>query len=106
MNISATMINNVLTIKILCEIESNSIGNLCTEADKLIMEHKAPLLELDISQVKYMGSSGFIFILDRYKKQRELGGKFKLLNPTKQAMKLLQLAGVDKIVEISQEVTE
>ena len=47
-----------------------------------------------------MDSSGLGLVLGRYKKQADIGGKFKIINPSRRVMQILQLAGVEKFIRI------
>ena len=92
--------NDVLNIKIKGDIDHHTAKNARTEVDNLILENNPQQLELDLSEVEFMDSSGLGLVLGRYKKQSEFGGKMKIINPTKRIYQILQLAGVEKIIKI------
>ena len=59
-------------------------------------------LVLDLSGVSFMDSSGLGLILGRYTKAVELGIVFKVVNPTPQIRKILDLAGTERLIKIEQ----
>ena len=71
--------------------------------DRLFIERPRELV-LDLSRVSFMDSSGLGLILGRYSKASELGVSFRISNPTEQTKKILDLAGVERIVRVSSDV--
>ncbi|MBE6598870.1 MAG: STAS domain-containing protein [Ruminococcaceae bacterium] len=57
-------------------------------------------LVLDLSRVAFMDSSGLGLILGRYTKAAELGISFRVVNPNRQIRKILDLAGMERLVRI------
>lgn len=55
---------------------------------------------MDLSRVEFMDSSGLGLILGRYQIATELGIDFKIISPTERVMKILRLAGCEKILDI------
>jgi stage II sporulation protein AA (anti-sigma F factor antagonist) len=68
--------------------------------DKEIFLTRPRVMVLELSEVDFMDSSGLGLILGRYTRMREVGGLLKLSNPTPQTVKILALAGVDKLIPI------
>ena len=92
--------NDVLNIKIKGDIDHHTAKDVRADIDKLIVENNPKELDLDLSEVEFMDSSGLGLVLGRYKKQIEFGGRMKIINPTKRIFQILQLAGVEKIIKI------
>ena len=63
-------------------------------------------LILDMSNVKFMDSSGIGMIIGRYKTVTALGGKLSILTPTKEADRLLKMSGIYKIVKSYSNIEE
>lgn len=92
--------NGVLKIKLTGEIDHHSIRVVREEIDKEIFFYRAKTVIIELSGIDFMDSSGLGLILGRYTKVVELGGKLKILNPTDNILKILNLAGTEKIIPI------
>ena len=100
MEIISDVKDGVLYIKLSGDIDHHSAKSVRDSVDDLIRRNNPPELELDLSAVDFMDSSGLGLVLGRYKKQTDMGGKMKIVNPTRRVMQILQLAGVEKIIRI------
>ena len=58
-------------------------------------------LVLDLSRVGFMDSSGLGLILGRFSTASDLGITFRVCDPTEQTRKILDLAGMERIVRIT-----
>ena len=56
---------------------------------------------LDMCNVKFMDSSGIAVILRINKRMRELGGRLWVENVPKQPMRVLDAAGIERIIRIT-----
>ena len=100
MEIISNVKDGVLYIKLSGDIDHHSAKGVRDSVDDLIRRNNPAELELDLSAVEFMDSSGLGLVLGRYKKQTDMGGKMKIINPTRRVMQILQLAGVEKIIKI------
>ena len=100
MEIISNVKDGVLYVKLAGDIDHHTAKNVRDAVDDLIRKNNPAELELDLSAVEFMDSSGLGLVLGRYKKQTDMGGKMKILNPTRRIMQILQLAGVEKIIKI------
>jgi stage II sporulation protein AA (anti-sigma F factor antagonist) len=91
---------DTLLIKLSGEIDHHSAKAIREEVDKRLYLHCAKNVIIDLSGIEFMDSSGLGLILGRYTKAVELGGKLKLLNPTENVLKILKLAGTEKLIPI------
>ena len=57
-------------------------------------------LTLDLSRVEFMDSSGLGLILGRFNKASEIGTEFTLLNPADSVRKILDVAGIARVIKI------
>jgi len=92
--------DGILFVKLSGDIDHHSAKSVRDAVDDLIRKNNPVELELDLSAVEFMDSSGLGLVLGRYKKQTDMGGKMKIVNPTRRIMQILQLAGVEKIIKI------
>ena len=100
MEITSNVKDGALYVKLSGDIDHHSAKSVRDSVDDLIRRNNPVELELDLSAVDFMDSSGLGLVLGRYKKQTDMGGKMKIVNPTRRVMQILQLAGVEKIVRI------
>ena len=88
-----------LAVRIAGEIDHHGAKRARSDIDALLGAHNPAELCLDLSQVEFMDSSGLGLVLGRYKKQSDLGGSMRIINPTRRVAQILSLAGVDKIIK-------
>lgn len=90
----------LLAVRILGEIDHHSALGLRQGIDALIAENRPSRLIMDLSRVDFMDSSGLGLILGRYAEVKKVGGDMVVLNPSKNVMKILKLAGADRMIKI------
>ena len=100
MEIISNVKDGVLCVKLSGDIDHHSAKTVRDSVDNLIRKNNPAELELDLSAIEFMDSSGLGLVLGRYKKQTDMGGKMKIVNPTRRVLQILQLAGVEKIIKI------
>ena len=100
--------DSTVKIKLIGEIDHHSARTVREEIDKEIFLRRAKTVMIDLSGIDFMDSSGLGLILGRYTNVNQLGGKLKLVNPSKSVMKILELAGTEKMipVEFDKEVSK
>ncbi|NLV49545.1 MAG: STAS domain-containing protein [Clostridiales bacterium] len=57
---------------------------------------------LDLSGLQFMDSSGIALILRTYRKMNELEGRLRVTNVPPQPMKVLDAAGIERLIEIKE----
>jgi stage II sporulation protein AA (anti-sigma F factor antagonist) len=55
----------------------------------------------DLKRLSFMDSSGIAIIVKTYKKMNRVGGAFAVENVAKQPMRVLDAAGLDRLIKIS-----
>ena len=90
----------LLAVRVLGEIDHHSALNLRQGIDGLIAEKRPERLILDLSRVDFMDSSGLGLILGRYAEVKKIGGDMVVINPNKNVMKILKLAGAERMIKI------
>ena len=63
-------------------------------------DHRPHCLVIDLSDVTFLDSSGISLILQMHKRQQRAGGAVVITNPPQFIRKLLELTGVDQVVEV------
>ncbi len=84
------------------EIDHHSAREMRDNIDRLIFLHRPDTLILDLAGIEFMDSSGLGLILGRYRKMCEYKGQTFICNASERTMKILKMAGVDKIIKSTQ----
>ena len=90
----------ILTAKILGDIDHHSAKAVRQKIDNSMFQHKPSLVLLDLRSVDFMDSSGLGLILGRYNTANELGAEFRICSPSRNVKKILELAGIERIIKI------
>ena len=98
--IKTEVARDTLRVTLACEIDHHSAKGIREEIDDLLFAHRPRTLILSLSEVSFMDSSGLGLILGRLTRMEELGGKLILEDPTRQTLKILRLAGLDKKIKV------
>ena len=91
---------HVLKIKIRGDIDHHSAKGIRDKIDNEIFSKRPSMVVLDLSVVEFMDSSGLGLIMGRYANSKEIGANFLIYKPCKKVKKILELAGVERIMEI------
>lgn len=89
----------VLVATVSGEVDHHAAKELMSELGREIDAVLPAKLELDLSGVGFMDSSGIAVVLRTWKHMRRLGGNMILRGVPLQAAKVLKAASVDKLVE-------
>ncbi len=89
-----------LTVRIRGEIDHHTAVSIRQGIDTLLFERQPKKLILDLSAVSFMDSSGLGLIMGRVSVMRELGGTLTVWDPSRETRKILDLAGMDRLLSI------
>jgi len=89
-----------LVVKLNGEIDHHSASDIREGIDKMIAQSRPKTLVLELSDIDFMDSSGLGLVLGRYRRLSEIGSKMFIKDPSARTEKILQMAGVDKLVKI------
>ncbi|MBQ7353084.1 MAG: anti-sigma factor antagonist [Clostridia bacterium] len=92
--------NKVLTVRIIGDIDHHSARGVREKIDYIIFDKKPILVLLDLSAVEFMDSSGLGLILGRYTISKDIGADFKIIRPSSNVKRILDLAGIDRLMKI------
>ena len=90
----------LLKIKLRGEIDHHSAAAVRTAIDDMIRAKRPAELLIDMSAVDFMDSSGLGLIMGRYNTMKEIGGKVTVSDPTPATEKIMNLAGMERIIKI------
>lgn len=89
-----------ITISLVGEIDHHGAAVIRHEIDEMLMKKRPMTLNIDLSGVDFMDSSGLGLIMGRFSLMTKLGGETVVINPSPRAKKILTLAGMEKIIRI------
>ena len=89
-----------MTARICGEIDHHSAREIRREIDDNFEASGAEALALDMSRVRFMDSSGLGLILGRFSRVQASGGSFAVVDPSESVRRVLDIAGVGRIVDI------
>lgn len=90
----------VLEIKLGGEIDHHSAVRVRADIDGIIFEQRPRRVILDLSEISFMDSSGLGLIMGRYTLIKDFGGVLILRSPTAAVMRILTLAGMERMIGI------
>ena len=95
--------DKLLTLKITEELDHHTVEKIRRKSDFEIERYIPSKVVLDFNGVSFMDSAGIGLILGRYKNVSILGGKLEVVNVNNQVIKILNMSGLSKIIEIKEE---
>lgn len=95
--------NKVLILKIKDELDHHTVEKLRRKADYEIERYIPRKVIFDFNNVTFMDSAGIGLILGRYKNISILGGKLEVVNVSSQVIKILDMSGLSRLIEIKEE---
>jgi len=81
------------------EVDIYSIGKFRESIEDKIRT-QAPEIILDCTELSYMDSTGMGVLIELRNKAKDMGQKIIMMNPRPNIKKLLNITGVDKIIDI------
>lgn len=93
--------DGILTARIGGDIDHHSAKRMREGIDLKLFELKPHTLVLDFSGVEFMDSSGLGLILGRVEKATTLGADVILTGASARIMKLISLAGIERVRHLS-----
>ena len=91
---------DVMTVHICGEIDHHSAVLVRSDIDRQILAQRPKTLMLELSSVDFMDSSGLGLIMGRYALIKQFGGTLTVLDPSAAVLKIMKLAGMERIVPI------
>ena len=91
---------DALVVKIGGEIDHHGAVSVRTGIDDVLAARRPPRVFLELSGVSFMDSSGLGLIMGRYALVKRYGGKLAVLNPSPAVLKMMNLAGMERMIPI------
>ena len=93
-----------LTIVLTGEIDHHCAKNYIQTITAKIEAYAPDLCILDFQDVSFMDSSGIAVVINTLRCMNKLGGRLELEGLRQQPMKVFRTSGIDKLVNIKEEV--
>lgn len=91
---------DAFVIRVGGEIDHHSAVAVRTGIDAKLREERPMRVLLELSAVDFMDSSGLGLIMGRYALVKQYGGTLAVLDPSPAVLKIIQLAGMERMVSI------
>ena len=89
-----------LRVRLTGELGHHEAISLMSRLSGLVEDHLPVRMELDLSGLEFMDSSGIAVVVQTARKCRNCGGRLAVVNTPAQAKKVLNCAGIHRLVEI------
>ena len=99
-NLVFTFEKGALRVFIIGEINHHNVAKMREKIDEKIRKLSPEKVVLDLSQLNFMDSSGFGFIIGRKRALQETQAELVIENPNKNIFNILKSCGTDKIIKI------
>ena len=101
MKITSYYTDGCLTLSLGGELDHHGAREAMGEIRRRIDLYLPRTCIIDMAGLGFMDSSGIAVVLKTYKSVKELGGRTAVSNVPRQAMKVLDAAGLDRLLSIS-----
>ena len=101
MNISTAFSSGRLTIFLSGELDHHEAKCTIHAIDELLDEYLPRDCVLDMAGLTFMDSSGIAVIIRTSRRLSALGGRVWIENPAKQALRVIDASGIDRLVPVA-----
>ena len=98
--------NGAVVFGIYGELDHYGVRDIRDGIDDYLILHRPEHVILDLGKVTFGDSAGLGLILGRYSRIKEYGGELELMSVPHDFVKILRLAGTDKLIRINGGKTE
>ena len=106
MNIKTSFAEGTLRFIFEGELDHHAARGAVSDIEAGIGAYMPADCVLDFGRLTFMDSSGIAVVLKAYRRMGEVGGKISVENVGKQPLRVLDAAGIDRLVKISMTVRE
>ncbi len=97
--LSLSCADNLLTAALHGELDHHSAARVREQIDEALYFHRPATLNIDISDVNFMDSSGLGLIMGRLAKTKELGTALTVSGASPRAARMFQMAGLQHLIK-------
>ena len=99
MEIKSRIVNKTLYLLLSGELDEYSAGNVRKTLDTILDTQKGYVqIVMDLSEMTFMDSTGIGVLIGRYKKMRECNKPIFITNPSRNAERIFEMAGLYDIM--------
>lgn len=99
MRLKLELENNILVVHLDGELDHHSAEEVREDIDAAIDSKNVKNLVFELSNMKFMDSSGIGVVIGRYKKISNIGGKVGMVISNPHVDRIFQMAGIYKIID-------
>lgn len=100
MELEITVEGANLKVRVTGELDEATHDQFRTAVEAALDRSRARHVHLDLSGVTFIDSSGLGAIIGRFKRIQRGGGRMLLINPAPGPLKVLEMAGLLKLMEV------
>lgn len=102
---AVSVVDGVMRVRLPREIDHHSAVRVRRLIDEAICAHRPHLLRIDASGVEFMDSSGLGLLMGRLALMKKLKGALILCRPSPSVLRMVRLAGMERMIKIEQDQT-
>ncbi len=87
-------------VRVSGEIDHHSAVSVRAGIDRYLMEERPKKVLLELSGVDFMDSSGLGLMMGRLALVKQYGGSLSVLDPSPAVLKIMKLAGMERMVTV------
>ncbi|MBQ7346611.1 MAG: anti-sigma factor antagonist [Clostridia bacterium] len=91
---------DTMVVRVGGEIDHHNAVTVRTGIDERLTAERPQKVMLELSAVDFMDSSGLGLIMGRYALVKQYGGSLAVLDPSPAVLKIIKLAGMERMVSI------
>ena len=90
-----------LTVSLRGELDQHEARGAMRSMDELLEEYLPRDLVLELSELSFMDSSGIALMIRLNRRMKEMGGRMWIENPAKQPKRVIDAAGIDRLIPVA-----
>ncbi len=101
MNIETGYASGRLTVRLSGELDHHEARSVMEIIGENLDEYLPRECALDLSGLSFMDSSGIALLVNLHRRMQDLGGRVWIENPSVQARRVLDAAGIERFVQLA-----
>ena len=101
LNVLSSYRDGRLTVYLHGELDHHEVRESMAVIDRMLDEYLPRDCALDLTDLKFMDSSGIALILKLHRRMQERGGRSWVENASQQPMRVIDASGIERLVHIA-----
>ncbi|MBZ2173631.1 anti-sigma F factor antagonist [Schnuerera sp. xch1] len=106
MQLSTDIVNDYLVVELKGELDHHTSEDARKKIEQYYYNNNLLNIILDLSQLKFMDSSGIGLVMGRYKNCKERNGNLLIVSTSPYVNKILKMSGLMKIIKVYSTIDE